>query len=167
MSTKLCRQVSIESPSLAGRGASQRELVLNVIVPVPETPATGARIKVVYAGACYRRPRSASLCSQTSAGAELTDSLFALKQAMLAEAAACGTVDITGGHAPSIAAQLEAPAASPSTAALNHGVRDGALFPGFEVAGVIDQLGADVGESSGWKVGQRVCLYPFEEAPDG
>lgn len=184
MSTKLCRQVSIESPSLVGR--QQRGLVLNGIVPVPETPAAGARIKVVYAGACYRRPRSASLCSQTSAGAELTDSLFALKQAMLAEAAATGSDNIPGGHSASIAATLTAsggaassPApsttttgpASPTVAgtagSAQHGLRDGALFPGFEVAGVIDQLGDDVKAGSGFTIGQRVCLYPFADVPDG
>lgn len=181
MTTKLCRQVSIESPSLlvgrrgADGAAAHRDLVMNVIVPVPETPPTGARIKVVYAGACYRRPRSASLCSQSSTGADLTDSLFALKQAMLAEAAACGTDNIPGGHQASIAATLggggDGVGGLPptSTAALNHGVRDGALFPGFEVAGVIDQLGSDVTDNNGggFRIGQRVCLYPFEDAPDG
>lgn len=154
--SKLCRQVSIESPGLANR-----DLVLSFVVPVPETPSTGARVKVVYAGACYQRNRSASLCSQTSSGAELTDSLFALKQAMIAEAAASSS-----------AAQHNHMSSSPPNSMTHpspahHGIRDGALFPGFEVAGVIEQLGDDVSPNSGFHVGQRVCLYPFDAAPNG
>lgn len=54
-------------------------------------------------------------------------------------------------------------AASPA----HHGYRDGALFPGFEVAGVIEELGTGVDEKSGFHVGQRVVLYPFDEVPNG
>lgn len=132
-----------------------RDCVFNFIVPVPETPLTGARIKVVYAGACYRRNRSASMCSMTSASTELTESLMALKQAMMAteHAAATGTA---------------APAIPHVSSPAHHGVRDGALFPGFEVAGVIDALGADLDQATcAFTVGQRVVLYPFDEAPDG
>lgn len=153
--SKLCRQVSIESPGLANR-----DLVLSFVVPVPETPPTGARVKVVYAGACYQRNRSASLCSQTSSGAELTDSLFALKQAMIAEAAASSSVS---QHSLSSSPPNSINHPSPA----HHGIRDGALFPGFEVAGVIEQLGDDVSPNSGYHVGQRVCLYPFDAAPNG
>lgn len=51
----------------------------------------------------------------------------------------------------------------------HHGYRDGALFPGFEVAGVIEELGTDITEDkeNGFYVGQRVILYPFEEVPNG
>lgn len=38
---------------------------------------------------------------------------------------------------------------------------------GFEVAGVIESLGSEVDESCGFKKGQRVILYPFEEAVAG
>lgn len=149
--------MSIESPGLV-----HRDLVISFAVPVPETPATGARIKVVYAGACYQRNRSASLCSQTSSGAELTDSLFALKQAMIAEAAATAGQPLSSSP-PLPTASIGNPGAPPTY----HGIRDGALFPGFEVAGVIDQLGDDVSPNSGFRVGQRVCLYPFDTAPNG
>lgn len=54
-------------------------------------------------------------------------------------------------------------AASPA----HHGYRDGALFPGFEVAGVVEELGTGVDEKSGFYVGQRVVLYPFEDVPNG
>lgn len=161
--SKLCRQVSIESPGLANR-----DLVLSFVVPVPETPATGARVKVVYAGACYQRNRSASLCSQSSSGAELTDSLFALKQAMIAEAAAAASSTAQHHHHQHQHSMSSSPPNSithPSPA--HHGIRDGALFPGFEVAGVIEQLGDDVSPNSGFHVGQRVCLYPFDAAPNG
>lgn len=51
----------------------------------------------------------------------------------------------------------------------HHGHRDGALFPGFEVAGVIEELGSAISpnKESGFYVGQRVVLYPFDDAPSG
>lgn len=50
-----------------------------------------------------------------------------------------------------------------------HGYRDGALFPGFEVAGVIEELGPGITQKKdhGFFVGQRVVLYPFDDAPNG
>lgn len=49
-----------------------------------------------------------------------------------------------------------------------HGLRDGALFPGYEVAGIVDELGADVTDTNGGiKVGQRVVLYPYDGIPHG
>lgn len=45
--------------------------------------------------------------------------------------------------------------------------RDAALFPGFEVAGVIESLGTELGDDCGYKVGQRVILYPYEGCPVG
>lgn len=122
----------------------------------------GARIKVVYAGACYRRNRSASMASTsiqsansfgsgayTAASIELTQNLMALKAAILS-----GTSHSDSAMAPP----------SPSS---HHGVRDGALFPGFEVAGVIDELGTDIVGHTPFTIGQRICLYPFDETPDG
>lgn len=49
----------------------------------------------------------------------------------------------------------------------HHGIRDGALFPGYEVAGVVDALGADIESNAEVKVGQRVVLYPFDDVPHG
>lgn len=51
----------------------------------------------------------------------------------------------------------------------HHGYRDGALFPGFEVAGVIEELGTGItpNKENGFYVGQRVVLYPFDEVPNG
>lgn len=50
-----------------------------------------------------------------------------------------------------------------------HGYRDGALFPGFEVAGVIEELGPGVtaNKDNGFYVGQRVVIYPFDDVPNG
>ncbi|XP_060515932.1 uncharacterized protein LOC132695597 isoform X2 [Cylas formicarius] len=49
----------------------------------------------------------------------------------------------------------------------HHGVRDGALFPGYEVAGVIDALGTEVQSSGEFKIGTRVVLYPYDGIPHG
>ncbi|XP_055690359.1 uncharacterized protein LOC129793892 [Lutzomyia longipalpis] len=46
-----------------------------------------------------------------------------------------------------------------------HGVRDSALFAGFEVAGVVESVGENaVGAPP---VGERVCIYPFDDLPQG
>lgn len=129
---KLCRQVSIESPSLTGR-----DWVFSFDVPVPEVPAHGARIRVVYAGACYQPRRSPSLSSLASGSSE-------------------------GSLPTEISLEGEFPAAQP-----HYGVRDAALFPGYEVAGVVESLGADVTEDCGYRVGDRVILYPYEGIPNG
>jgi len=49
---------------------------------------------------------------------------------------------------------------------LHHSVRDTALFPGYEVAGTIDEIGPGVGESD-LAVGDRVIVYPYEGHPPG
>lgn len=116
---KLCRQVSIESP-----GPLYKDCVFSFEVPVPDVPPTGARIKVVCAGACYRmRPRSLSTSSQSSVSS------------------------IEDYNIPA-----------------HHGMLDGALFPGYEVAGVIDTLGSDVvsGELS---EGKRVVRMNQSDIP--
>ncbi|KAL1493094.1 hypothetical protein ABEB36_011221 [Hypothenemus hampei] len=51
--------------------------------------------------------------------------------------------------------------------ASHYGVRDGALFPGYEVAGVVDALGSEVPSSNEIKVGTRVALYPYDGIPHG
>lgn len=113
--SKLCRQVSIESPDVS------RNCVFNFVVPVPETPPNGARIQIVYAGACYR-PRARSFSMSTE--------------------------------------QYD-PMPTPSPA-----IREGAIFPGYEVAGIIETLGEDVSNSE-FFLGQRVIIYPFEDLPAG
>ncbi|XP_076751114.1 death resistor Adh domain containing target isoform X1 [Xylocopa sonorina] len=129
---KLCRQVSIESPSVAGR-----EWVFSFDVPVPDVPAHGARIRVMCAGACYHPRRSPSLSSLTS-------------------------VSSASSLATDVSLEGDFPTSLP-----HHGVRDAALFPGYEVAGVIESLGADVPQDCGYTVGDRVILYPYEGIPNG
>jgi D-arabinose 1-dehydrogenase-like Zn-dependent alcohol dehydrogenase len=63
-----------------------------------------------------------------------------------------------------VAMPLPAPPSMPA----HQGIKDGALFPGFEVAGTIESLGSAVDAATcGFKVGQRVILYPYEGAPAG
>lgn len=129
---KLCRQLSIESPSVSGR-----DLVFSCDVPVPEVPAQGARIRVACAGACYQPRRSPSLSSlaSVSSGSSLATE-----------------VSVEGDY----------PVILP-----HHGVRDAALFPGYEVAGVVESLGSDVPNDCGFSIGDRVILYPYENVPNG
>lgn len=132
--SKLCRQVSIESP-----GPTLKECVFSFDVPVPDVPLYGARIRVVYAGACYRvtRTRSASVCSTSS-----VSSIGSLT----------GETEGFGIH----------------TATPAHiGFRDGALFPGYEVAGVVDSIGSAAECTDGITVGTRIVLYPYEGVPHG
>jgi NADPH:quinone reductase-like Zn-dependent oxidoreductase len=49
----------------------------------------------------------------------------------------------------------------------HHGLRDGALFPGYEVAGIVESLGTEVEENEELRVGDRVVLYPYEGVPHG
>jgi len=48
----------------------------------------------------------------------------------------------------------------------HYGFRDSSLFPGFEVAGIIDAVGEDVSDTC-LKVGQRVVIYPHDDLPHG
>ncbi|XP_030378929.1 quinone oxidoreductase isoform X2 [Scaptodrosophila lebanonensis] len=135
---KLCRQVSIESP-----GPGAKNCVFNFFVPIEDTPPQGARIKIVCAGACYRRrDRSNSITSISSVSSELSDY--------------CPTsASITS------LTSMSSPA--------HQGIREGSFFPGFEVAGVIESLGSEITEANnrGLHIGQRVIVYPFDEAPAG
>lgn len=144
---KLCRQVSIESP-----GQFMKDCVFSFVVPVPDTPEFGARVKVVCAGACYRRPRTASMSSVSSISSDLSE--------LRAEIMAAGQ-----GLVPMSSSPQQTSMASPA----HSGIRDGGLFPGFEVAGVIEELGSGIvpNKNGGFYVGQRVVLYPFDDAPDG
>ncbi|XP_073847208.1 death resistor Adh domain containing target isoform X2 [Musca autumnalis] len=130
---KLCRQVSIESP-----GPQVRNCVFNFFVPIEDTPPMGARIKIVCAGACYRRrDRSASITSMSSVSSDLSD------------------------YCP--------PPPAAQTSPAHAGIREGSFFPGFEVAGVIESLGSGINDTNncGLHIGQRVIVYPFDEAPAG
>jgi hypothetical protein len=49
----------------------------------------------------------------------------------------------------------------------HQGVRDAALYPGFEVAGIVESLGAEAAADSSLKVGDRVVIYPYEGVPHG
>lgn len=133
--SKLCRQVSIESP-----GPTLRECVFSFDVPVPDVPMYGARIRVVYAGACYRanKTRSASVCSTSS-----ISSIGSLS----------GEMENFGIHTHATPAHI--------------GLRDGALFPGYEVAGVVDAIGKAAERLDGIKEGSRIVLYPYEGVPNG
>lgn len=132
--SKLCRQVSIESP-----GPTLKECVFSFDVPVPDVPMYGARIRVAYAGACYRanRNRSASVCS--------TSSISSIS---------------------SLTGEMESFGMYPSTPA-HIGLRDGALFPGYEVAGVVDAIGKAAERLDGIKEGSRIVLYPYDGVPAG
>lgn len=143
--------MSIESPNLFNK-----DCVYNAIVPVAECPPKGARILVVYAGACYRKNRETSCTSISSMGSELSRELsdISITAATLQQMQASGSF----GRLDQMGLQN-----SPS----NCGYRDAALFPGFEVAGVIETLGSELDDDCGYKVGQRVILYPYEGIPAG
>ncbi|XP_012529330.2 uncharacterized protein LOC105832700 [Monomorium pharaonis] len=130
---KLCRQLSIESPSVTGR-----DCVFSFDVPVPDVPPHGARIRVMCAGACYHPRRSPSLTSLTSVSS--------------------GSSSV----AADISMESDYPVSLP-----HHGVRDAALFPGYEVAGVIESFGTEVPEDNELAVGDRVILYPYDGIPNG
>jgi len=148
---KLCRQVSIESPNLL-----KGDCVYNAIVPVASCPPKGARILVVYAGACYRRARETSSSSigslnQEQLCREMSDISFT--------AAALAQMQSAGSHGRENSINQSSPSQC--------GYRDAALFPGFEVAGVIESLGSELKSTCGFTVGQRVCLYPYDGVPAG
>lgn len=134
---KLCKQVSIESP-----GPTLKECVFSFDIPVPEVPPYGARIRVVYAGACYRvsRPRSSSVCSASS-----ISSIGSLTGEF-------DSFGVSNSFCPTPA---------------HAGLKDGALFPGYEVAGVIDAIGHAAEGPDVLKVGERIVLYPYEGVPHG
>lgn len=53
------------------------------------------------------------------------------------------------------------------TSPAHHGVRDGALFPGYEVAGIIESLGSDAVPTEELAIGKRVIIFPYEGVPHG
>lgn len=140
---KLCRQLSIESPAVAVGG---REFVFSCDVPVPEVPTQGARIRVVCAGACYLPRRSASLSSLGSSGSS-SGGGGASGSGLISETSVEGDLPLAVPH--------------------HHGVRNAALFPGYEVAGQVESLGEEVADEGGFSIGDRVIVYPFDDVPAG
>ena len=47
------------------------------------------------------------------------------------------------------------------------GYKDAALYSGWEVSGIIDQIGMNLGMNSNFQIGQRVVIYPSEELQNG
>ncbi|KAK7792049.1 hypothetical protein R5R35_014561 [Gryllus longicercus] len=125
--------------SIESPGPTIKDCVFSFEVPVPDVPPDGARIRVVCAGACYRLRRSPSVSSLSSQSS------------------------VTSEYSQEICAHANIQSQSPA----HHGVRDGALFPGYEVAGIVESLGTDVKENENIKEGDRVVLYPYEGVPHG
>lgn len=129
--------------SIESPGPMIRESVFTFDVPMPEVPPLGARLRVVCAGACYRA---------SSRGRSMS---------------VCSTSSVS-----SLSSLSELADAMPSSGAAAHaGVKDGALFPGYEVAGIVDTLGDQVDVKAlaqqGLAVGSRIVLYPYEGVPHG
>lgn len=54
----------------------------------------------------------------------------------------------------------------PSHNTSHYGFRDSSLFPGFEVAGIIDAVGEEA-DGTCFEIGQRVVIYPHDDLPHG
>lgn len=129
---KLCRQVSIESP-----GPGVKNCVFNFFVPIEDTPPQGARIKIVYAGACYRRrDRSNSITSMSSVSSELSD------------------------YCPSITS-----ISSPAHQGIREGSFFPGFEVAGVVESLGSEV--TEANSGGIHIGQRVIVYPFDETPAG
>lgn len=123
--------------SIESPGPTIKDCVFSFDVPVPDVPPKGARIRVVCAGACYRLRRSPSISSISSVSSTSSE------------------------------VSQELPCGLPPQSPAHHGLRDGALFPGYEVAGIIESLGTEVEPNDEHSVGDRVVLYPYEGVPHG
>ena len=97
--------------------------------------------QVVCAGACYRLRRSPSISSVSSTG-----SVSSLSTELSMELSHGGILPQSPAH---------------------QGARDGALFPGYEVAGVVESLGTEVEDNPDIRVDDRVVLYPYDGVPHG
>ncbi|XP_021915156.1 synaptic vesicle membrane protein VAT-1 homolog-like [Zootermopsis nevadensis] len=127
--------------SIESPGPTIRDCVFSFEVPVPDVPSKGARIRVVCAGACYRLRRSPSISSISSVSSTSSE---------ISQDLSCGSAPILPPQSP-----------------VHHGLRDGALFPGYEVAGIVESLGTEVEGNEEFGVGDRVVLYPYEGVPHG
>lgn len=109
---------------------------------------------MVCAGACYRIRRSPSISSVSSTG-----SVSSLSTELSQDLGLGGSVisGLPGGAC--MGGMPQSPA--------HHGVRDGALFPGYEVAGIVESLGAEVEDNATIQEGDRVVLYPYDGVPHG
>lgn len=163
--SKLCRQVSIESPGF------RKEWVSNASIPIPDCPPNGARILVCYAGACYQSTRQSSMSMSISMGTNVSNSIVSdLRELALQTQVFPLQPQQIPAIIPEEGEMSDVPMPSPVAPSMpaHQGIKDGALFPGFEVAGTIESLGTQVDASTcGFKVGQRVILYPYEGAPAG
>ncbi|XP_032590602.1 zinc-type alcohol dehydrogenase-like protein C1773.06c isoform X2 [Drosophila grimshawi] len=129
---KLCRQVSIESP-----GPGNKNCVFNFFVPIEDTPAQGARIKIVCAGACYRRrDRSNSITSMSSVSSELSD------------------------YCPSVTS-----ISSVSSSAFREGSFFPGFEVAGVIESLGSEI--TEANNCGLRIGQRVIVYPFDETPAG
>ncbi|CAL8129650.1 unnamed protein product [Orchesella dallaii] len=150
MSSKLCRQVSIESP-----GPLLKDCVFSFDVPVPDVPPTGARLRVECAGACYRLRKEVSQSSISSASSITSLNSLTGDVSTNVCLSGQGTQPSGGGSG------------APGQSLSHYGVRDAALFPGYEVAGIVEALGDEVPLTSNIAVGDKVVVYPFEGVPHG
>ncbi|KAH8297286.1 hypothetical protein KR044_010109 [Drosophila immigrans] len=129
---KLCRQVSIESP-----GPGVKNCVFNFFVPIEDTPAHGARIKIVCAGACYRRrDRSNSITSVSSVSSELSD------------------------YCPSVTS-----ISSPAHQGIREGSFFPGFEVAGVIESLGSEI--TEANNCGLRIGQRVIVYPFDETPAG
>ncbi|KAH8253068.1 hypothetical protein KR032_003457 [Drosophila birchii] len=129
---KLCRQVSIESP-----GPGAKNCVFNFFVPIEDTPALGARIRIVCAGACYsRRGRSNSITSMSSVSSELSD------------------------YCPSVNSM-----SSPAHQGIREGSFFPGFEVAGVIESLGSEI--TEANNRGLRIGQRVIVYPFDETPAG
>ncbi|KAM8713012.1 hypothetical protein ACLKA7_013344 [Drosophila subpalustris] len=129
---KLCRQVSIESP-----GPGVKNCVFNFFVPIEDTPAHGARIKIVCAGACYRRrDRANSITSVSSVSSELSD------------------------YCPSVTSM-----SSPAHQGIREGSFFPGFEVAGVIESLGSEI--TEANNRGLRIGQRVIVYPFDETPAG
>jgi len=129
---KLCRQVSIESP-----GPGAKNCVFNFFVPIEDTPAMGARIRIVCAGACYRRrDRANSITSMSSVSSELSD------------------------YCPSVNSM-----SSPAHQGIREGSFFPGFEVAGVIESLGSEI--TEANNRGLRIGQRVIVYPFDETPAG
>ncbi|CAG0918510.1 unnamed protein product, partial [Notodromas monacha] len=168
----LCKQVSIESPSQLNR-KSLEESVITVDVPIPEVDPAGARVKkshplsrsfvrvfatVVGIPKSEGRPATTADLASLGSGKGLC---FRGSRLKLHRAVVCAGVCYRRRDS-----QVRRTSSNDSGSCIL-GFREGALFPGFEVAGIVDALGPEVEDNPSVKVGDRVIVYPYDEVPHG
>ncbi|KAK2711422.1 uncharacterized protein LOC136026389 isoform X2 [Artemia franciscana] len=159
-----CKQISIESPATA------KECVFSFDVDVPDVPEKGARVKVMYVGACYRLQRSNSV---TSTGSGSGGSLCERERMNSFGSSSCIRDRVSSFSSSSClrervgsfgAAGLEPIPGSP----VHKAIRESSLYPGYEVAGIVDCIGEEMDSTpSDIQVGDHVIIYPYDDGADG